>query len=216
MRLTVSAPVQSLQEIRQIEHTPLAQAMPWDSTYTMIRETALACADRPALTMLHTGQVGGPSTTWTYRDLLQGIHQTANLLFNLGLRSTDVVAVLLPGGQAYHLALWGGEAAGIVQPLNPLLSDDKLASLLQASGAQVLIAHGVDDDSQMRMGDYFDMAAGVYGLPKPPRISRAQAQTELPAMQLSFMSESRRMVNTRMKRELRLQLRYAKVEDGLA
>jgi fatty-acyl-CoA synthase len=150
MRLTVSAPVQSLQEIRQIEHTPLAQAMPWDSTYTMIRETALACADRPALTMLHTGQVGGPSTTWTYRDLLQGIHQTANLLFQLGLRSTDVVAVLLPGGLAYHLALWGGEAAGIVQPLNPLLSDDKLASLLQASGAQVLIAHGVDDDSQMR------------------------------------------------------------------
>ncbi|MEY4734605.1 MAG: putative sulfoacetate--CoA ligase, partial [Pseudomonadota bacterium] len=150
MRLTVSAPVQSLQEIRQIEHTPLAQAMPWDSTYTMIRETALACADRPALTMLHTGQVGGPSTTWTYRELLQGIHQTANLLFNLGLRSTNVVAVLLPGGLAYHLALWGGEAAGIVQPLNPLLSDDKLASLLQASGAQVLIAHGVDDDSQMR------------------------------------------------------------------
>jgi fatty-acyl-CoA synthase len=150
MRLTVSAPVQSLQEIRQIEHTPLSQDMPWDSTYAMIRETALACADRPALTMLHTGQVGGPSTTWTYRDLLQGIHQTANLLFQLGLRSTDVVAVLLPGGLAYHLALWGGEAAGIVQPLNPLLSDDKLASLLQASGAQVLIAHGVDDDSQMR------------------------------------------------------------------
>lgn len=150
MRLTVSAPVQSLQEIRQIEQTPLSQAMPWDSTYAMIRETALASADQPAITMLHTGQVGGPSTTWTYSELLQGIHQTANLLYTLGLRSTDVVAVLLPGGLAYHLALWGGEAAGIVQPLNPLLSDDKLASLLQASGAQVLIAHGVDDDSQMR------------------------------------------------------------------
>jgi nucleoside-diphosphate-sugar epimerase len=76
--------------------------------------------------------------------------------------------------------------------------------------------YNVNDDSQMRMGDYFDMAAGLYGLAKPPRISRLQAQTELPAMQLSFMSESRRMVNTRMKRELRLQLRYAKVEDGLA
>jgi len=76
--------------------------------------------------------------------------------------------------------------------------------------------YNVNDDSQRLMGDYFDMAAGLYGLAKPPRISRAQAQTELPAMQLSFMSESRRMVNTRMKRELRLQLRYAKVEDGLA
>jgi len=75
--------------------------------------------------------------------------------------------------------------------------------------------YNVNDDSQMKMGDYFDMAAGLYDLAKPPRISRAQAQTELPAMQLSFMSESRRMVNTRMKRELRLQLRFADVKDGL-
>jgi nucleoside-diphosphate-sugar epimerase len=76
--------------------------------------------------------------------------------------------------------------------------------------------YNVNDDSQMLMGDYFDMAAVLYGLAKPPRISRVQAQTEMPAMQLSFMSESRRMVNTRMKRELRLQLRYANVKDGLA
>ena len=76
--------------------------------------------------------------------------------------------------------------------------------------------YNVNDDSQLLMGDYFDMAAGLYGLAKPPRIRRAQAQTELPAMQLSFMSESRRMVNTRMKRELRLQLRYPDVKDGLA
>ena len=75
--------------------------------------------------------------------------------------------------------------------------------------------YNVNDDSQLLMGDYFDMAAGLYGLAKPPRISRAQAQTELPAMQLSFMSESRRMVNTRVKRELRLQLRYPSVEEGL-
>lgn len=77
-------------------------------------------------------------------------------------------------------------------------------------------SYNVNDDSQLLMGDYFDMAAGLYGLAKPPRISRSQAQTELPAMQLSFMRESRRMVNTRMKRELRLQLRYANVKDGLA
>jgi nucleoside-diphosphate-sugar epimerase len=75
--------------------------------------------------------------------------------------------------------------------------------------------YNVNDDSQLLVGDYFDMAAGLYGLAKPPRIGRTQAQTELPAMQLSFMSESRRMMNTRMKRELRLQLRYSSVEDGL-
>lgn len=76
--------------------------------------------------------------------------------------------------------------------------------------------YNVNDDSRLLMGDYFDMAADLYGLAKPPRIRRTQAQTELPAMQLSFMSESRRMVNTRMKRELRLQLRYPDTQSGLA
>ena len=76
--------------------------------------------------------------------------------------------------------------------------------------------YNVNDDSQMLMGDYFDMAAGLYGLAKPPRISRSQAATALSAMQLSFMSESRRLVNTRMKRELRLQLRYPTIERGLS
>ena len=150
MHLTVSSPVQSLADIHRIEAKPLAQDLPWASTYDLIRASAQAHAEQPALTFLHTGQPGGKSTTWTYRDLLQGIHQTANLLHQLGVGPEDAVGVLLPGGLAYHLALWGGEAAGIVQPLNPLLSDEKLLSLLQASQAKVLIAHGAEDDSQLR------------------------------------------------------------------
>ena len=150
MHLTVSSPVQALADIHRIEATPLAEAMPWASTYDLIRASAEAHAEQPALTFLHTGQPGGKSTTWTYRSLLQGIHQTANLLHQLGVGPQDAVGVLLPGGLAYHLALWGGEAAGIVQPLNPLLSDEKLLSLLRASNAKVLIAHGAVDDSQLR------------------------------------------------------------------
>jgi nucleoside-diphosphate-sugar epimerase len=72
--------------------------------------------------------------------------------------------------------------------------------------------YNVNDDTVLLMGDYMDLAAEQFALPKPARISRAQAQTELPAMQLSFMSESRRMVNTRMKRELRLQLHHKLVK----
>jgi fatty-acyl-CoA synthase len=150
MHLTVSSPVQSLADIQRIEATPLAEAVPWASTYDLIRASAQAHAEQPALTFLHTGEPGGASTTWTYRSLLQGIHQTANLLHQLGVGPQDAVGVLLPGGLAYHLALWGGEAAGIVQPLNPLLSDEKLLSLLRASNAKVLIAHGAEDDSQLR------------------------------------------------------------------
>jgi fatty-acyl-CoA synthase len=150
MHLTVSSPVQALADIHRIEATPLAEAMPWASTYALIRASAELHAEQAALTFLHTGQPGGAATTWTYRSLLQGIHQTANLLHQLGVGPQDAVGVLLPGGLAYHLALWGGEAAGIVQPLNPLLSDEKLLSLLRASNAKVLIAHGADDDSQLR------------------------------------------------------------------
>ena len=149
MHLTVSSPVPSLAAIRQIEATPLAKAMPWASTYDLIAASARAHADQAALTFLHTAQPGGAATCWTYRELLQGIHQTANALHGLQVGPQDVTAILLPGGLAYHLALWGGEAAGIVQPLNPLLSEEKLLSLLQASQAKVLIAHGVEDDSQM-------------------------------------------------------------------
>jgi nucleoside-diphosphate-sugar epimerase len=71
------------------------------------------------------------------------------------------------------------------------------------------------DDTEMKMGDYFDLAADLCGLPQPPRVTRAEAAAQLSAMQMSFMGESRRLDNTRMKRELRLQLRYPTVHTGL-
>lgn len=75
--------------------------------------------------------------------------------------------------------------------------------------------YNVNDDSDMKMGDYFDFAADLYGLPRPPRIAREGASAHLPLTLLSFMGESRRMVNVRMKRELRLVLRYPSVRSGL-
>ena len=74
----------------------------------------------------------------------------------------------------------------------------------------------VTDDTDLKMGDYFDLAANLYGLPKPPRISRHDANAALPLMLLSFMNESRRLDNTRMKKELKIQLRYPHVRDGLS
>ncbi len=74
----------------------------------------------------------------------------------------------------------------------------------------------ISDDSTLRMGEYFDLAADLLGWPRPPRISRQEAQRTLSPMLMSFMSESRRVVNERMKRELRLHLRYPSVREGLA
>ena len=71
------------------------------------------------------------------------------------------------------------------------------------------------DDTDLMMGDYFDICADLYGLPRPLRISRMDANVQLPVMQLSFMSESRRLDNRRLKLELRLKLRYPTVNEGL-
>ncbi|MCL1960477.1 MAG: NAD-dependent epimerase/dehydratase family protein [Desulfovibrionaceae bacterium] len=74
----------------------------------------------------------------------------------------------------------------------------------------------VSDDSQLRMGEYFDLAADLYGLPRPPRIGRAAAREQLPPALLSFMGESRRLDNTRLKRELRVRLRHPTPRSGLS
>lgn len=76
-------------------------------------------------------------------------------------------------------------------------------------------AYNVSDDSELKMGDYFDLAADLYGMARPPRVSRSTARAELPVMLLSFMDESRRLRNTRMVQELRLRLRYPTVHTGL-
>jgi nucleoside-diphosphate-sugar epimerase len=72
------------------------------------------------------------------------------------------------------------------------------------------------DDTELRMGEWFDSLADAFGLSRPPRVSRAEAEQVLPPVQLSFMRESRRLDNTRLKRELRLRLRYPTVASGIA
>ncbi len=73
----------------------------------------------------------------------------------------------------------------------------------------------VSDDTELKMGDYVDQAADLFGLPRPPRVALDVAKATLPAMLLSFMSESRRLDNRRMKSELGLSLRYPTTAQGL-
>jgi nucleoside-diphosphate-sugar epimerase len=77
-------------------------------------------------------------------------------------------------------------------------------------------AYNISDDSALAMGDWFDLLADTFALPRAPRVSRAEAQTVLPAMQWSFMRESRRLDNTRMTRELKLRLTFPTVSGFLA
>ena len=70
-------------------------------------------------------------------------------------------------------------------------------------------AYNATDDAQMKMGNWFDAVADAHQLPRPPRVSWEEAEQRIAPMLLSFMSESRRLGNDRLKRELRVRLRFA-------
>ncbi len=99
---------------------------------------------------------------------------------------------------------------------NHIHADDLARACVAAlhRGLPQRVVHA-SDDTEMKMGDYFDLAADLCGLARPPRITRAEAVASLPATLLSFMSESRRLDNRRLKRELHLRLRYPTVAQGL-
>ncbi len=95
---------------------------------------------------------------------------------------------------------------------------DDLARIIVATlrhGRPNRVYHA-SDDGEMKMGDYFDAVADAHHLPRPPRISRAEAQRVLPESLLSFMNESRRLMNKRMQEELRVGLCYPTLGDFLA
>ena len=145
-----SFPVRSLADMRRLEETPLSEALTVRSTYEIFRNSAAAFGDKTALTFLRSGDPARRADPLVLCRAA-GRHPPDRQPAARGSASgpDDAVAVLLPGCLEYHLALWGGEAAGIVQPLNPLLTDEKLVSLMTAGRAKVLIAYGSDDESGM-------------------------------------------------------------------
>jgi len=77
-------------------------------------------------------------------------------------------------------------------------------------------AYNVVDDSDLKMAEYFDQVADAFGYARAPRLSRTAAAAQLSPMQMSFMRESRRIANRRIKQELKLHLAFPSVSDGIA
>lgn len=100
---------------------------------------------------------------------------------------------------------------------NHIHADDLARAIVRAmhhlKGIRI---YNIVDDSSMKMGEYFDQVADALALPRPQRISRADAEGRISPAMLSFMDESRQLDNRRMHKELGLKLRYPAVSDGLA
>jgi nucleoside-diphosphate-sugar epimerase len=95
---------------------------------------------------------------------------------------------------------------------------DDLAQIIALAifRARPLRVYHAVDDSDLKMGEYFEQVADAFGLPHPPRLARAELAQQVSPMMLSFMSESRRLKNERIKAELGVRLHYPTVADLLA
>ena len=127
-------------DIEAFEKVPIEERMQAFNTYDLLQKGAAINPDAAAISFFLAGDRYDQPMRVTYRELMANITKTANLLHDLALGPRDVVSYLLPNLPQTHYVLWGGEATGIVNPINPLLEPATIAEICQAAGTKVLVA----------------------------------------------------------------------------
>ncbi len=127
-------------DIEAFETIPIEKRMDVFNTYDLLKKGAAINPDATAFSFFLSGDSYDQPLQVTYRDLMANITRTANLFHDLAVGPQDVVSYLLPNLPQTHYVLWGGEAAGIVNPINPLLEPATIAEICQAAGTKVLVA----------------------------------------------------------------------------
>ncbi|EIU7159925.1 acyl-CoA synthetase [Pseudomonas aeruginosa] len=131
--------VSSYLDIRAIEQVPLRERGLAANTYAALQHCALANAEAPALSFVLDARRHQRTHDWSYAELFADITRAANAFHELGIGPGDVVAFLLPNLPETHFTIWGGEAAGIVMAINPLLEAPQIAELLRAARAKLVV-----------------------------------------------------------------------------
>ena len=132
----------SLADIEQAEQTPIEKQLVADNTYDMIRHGTSLDPQAPALSFFMDGANYKKATTYTYAEFFGEVNRTANMLYDLGIGPNDVVSFLLPNLPQTHFVLWGGQAAGIVNPINPMLNAAVIQEICEHAKTKVLVALG--------------------------------------------------------------------------
>jgi fatty-acyl-CoA synthase len=114
--------------------------MPHTSVHGALDAVCSLHANRPALTYIHSADPEAACSHWTYGDFISQVRRAARLFTQLAGTDMPRVALLLPPIPQAHFALWGAEAAGVVCPINFLLKAEHIAELVQAAGANILVA----------------------------------------------------------------------------
>lgn len=131
--------------VNMADRNAIENEMSWDdrglpvTTFGQITKTAAAFPNRPAVTFQMFSDDGAPADTLSWAELRAQVAQAANMFRALGVGETDVVAFLLPNTSETILTYLGGQVAGIVNPINPLLDAEQIAAILRETGAKVLV-----------------------------------------------------------------------------
>jgi fatty-acyl-CoA synthase len=135
--------IAGIADIEAIETVALADRdLPPSTLAAIERGAATVGPDKAALHFMLRGTHWDQASTWTYGELIRDVRRTANLLRRLGVGDRDVTSLLLPNLPETFFAVFGGETAGIVNPINPLLEPDVIAEIMNAAGTKVLVTLG--------------------------------------------------------------------------
>jgi len=129
-------------DVRAFEQIPYKERIAALSTYEAIKLGAAPNPNAPAIQFLVNADPADTPVLITYRDFVAHVTQAANMFHALGTGSSDVVSFLLPLLPEAFVSLFGAEAAGIANPVNPLLEPHQIAEILEAANTTILVALG--------------------------------------------------------------------------
>ena len=142
-----TTPIRTIADIVALEREPYDEVVPSRNLYQVFEATALLHPDRPALTVMKTGDIDEAAAQLSHRELLGRLSQAANLFRSLGVTAeSGAVAFLCPALAQMPAALLGAQVAGVASSINYLLNADAVADLLVAENAEVLVIPSEADD----------------------------------------------------------------------
>jgi len=128
--------------VRAIERVPYADRIAAESTFDAIKLGAARNPDAPALQLLPNADPADTPLVISHRDFIARVTQAANMFHVLGAGKDDVISFMLPLVPDAFVTLFGAEAAGIANPVNPLLEPHQIAEILEAAHTTILVALG--------------------------------------------------------------------------
>jgi len=141
--------METIDRVKEFEKIPLAEQFPFTNSYELVMHAAQRFGNDTALEFLLQGLADEETQKTSFTELGNKITQAANLLNDLGIGEDDTVSIILPILPQAHFSILGAQAAGIANPINPMLEADHIGEILSAADAKVVICLGQSEHTDI-------------------------------------------------------------------